>query len=119
MALNINTIVQDTDALGAQSCALLIPGRAADGQADPASGAEHAMPGQSGVAGQLAQGAADPSCGAPESRQLGELAITHDLSFGYLRQGQVERRTSDLRGAFGFVSHIPAPLRSELARDGC
>jgi hypothetical protein len=45
MALNINTIVQDTDALHAQSGALFVPGWTARRQADAPSGCENAVPG--------------------------------------------------------------------------
>lgn len=102
MALNINTIVQDTDAFHAQSGPLFVPRRAAHGQADPTTGTQHTMPGQFSVTGQLAQCSPDPAGGATQSRQLGELAVAHDFALGHLCQGQVERRASDLRRAFGF-----------------
>jgi hypothetical protein len=109
MALNINTIILDTDALHAQSRTLFVPGSTACGQAQAPAGTEHAVPGQFAVAGQLAQCPADPASGASQSRQFGELTITHDLAFGYLRECQVERRASDLRGTvglFGWLDHV-------------
>jgi hypothetical protein len=45
MTLNINTIVLDTDALHAQSCALFVPGGTACGQAQAPAGTEYAVPG--------------------------------------------------------------------------
>src|SRR3989344_5629725 len=106
MTLNINTIVLDTDALHAQSRALFVPGWAACGQAQSPAGTEYAVPGQFAVAGQLTQCPADPASGASQSRQFGELTITHDLAFGYLRERQVQRRASDLRGTLGFFGQL-------------
>jgi hypothetical protein len=45
MALNINTIIQDTDPFHAQSGTLFVSRRAPGRQAQAATGAQHTMPG--------------------------------------------------------------------------
>ena len=106
MALNINTIIQDTDAFLAQSSTLFIPGSAAHRQADPPTRTEDPVPWQLGVTGQLAQCASDIAGSTTESSQFRELTIADDFAFGHLSQSQVEGRTSDLCGAFNFSGRV-------------
>ena len=106
MAPNIHTIVLDGDAFHAQSRTLFITGGAADRQTDASAGAEYAVPGQLGVAGQLTQSPPDPARGTAQPGEFGQLSITDDFAFGHLRERRVECRASDLRIVFDAVERV-------------
>ncbi|GLO36257.1 hypothetical protein PPUN14671_30920 [Pseudomonas putida] len=80
MARHIHTIVGYIDTFRAQSRPLFIPRRGTQCQAQPATCAEHPVPGQTGVRRQLSECAPDPARRAAEARQFGQLAITHHLA---------------------------------------